>query len=157
MLTDAERRTIEADLGHYPDKRAACIEALKVVQSGRGWISDEALRDVAELLGLSVAELDGVATFFNQIYRKPVGKHVILLCDSVTCYLLGYERLQEELQTSLQCRLGGTSPDGAFTLLPTQCLGCCDRGPALMIDDDLHQELVAERIAPILATYRGET
>ncbi|MCL5097034.1 MAG: NAD(P)H-dependent oxidoreductase subunit E, partial [Candidatus Omnitrophica bacterium] len=81
MLTEAERSEIEAEFGHYATKQAVSIEALKVVQRHRGWVTDEALRDVAALLGMSPDELENVATFYNLIFRKPVGRHVILICN----------------------------------------------------------------------------
>ena len=87
-------------------KSAVGPEALKIVQKHRGWVSDESLRDVAELLDLPVAELESVATFYNLIYRKPVGRHVILICDSVSCWIMGYERLREHLTARLGITLG---------------------------------------------------
>jgi len=137
----------------YPQKRAACIEALKVVQQHRGWVSDEALDDVAELLEMTPDELDGVATFYNLIFRKPVGRHVILICDSVSCWIMGYDNLRDHLKSRLGIDLGGTTPDGRFTLLPSVCLGACDHAPVMMIDDDLHLDLTPERIDQILAGY----
>ena len=117
MLSPEERQEIEAEIAHYPDKRAVCIDAMKVVQHHRGWVSDEALGDVAELLEMSVDELDSVATFYNLIFRKPVGRHVIMVCDSVSCWIMGYDRVREHLISRLGIKLGETTPDGRFTLL----------------------------------------
>jgi NADH-quinone oxidoreductase subunit E len=153
MLTEEERREIEAELPHYPQKRAVCIEALKIVQRHRGWVSDESLQDLAELLEMTVDELDGVATFYNLLFRRPVGKHIILLCDSVTCWIMGYERLRQHLTARLGMQLGETSADGRFTLLPIVCLGTCDHAPALMIDNDLHRDLDLTKLDEILAKY----
>ena len=91
MLSDEQRREVLDELEHYPTKQAACIEALKIVQKHDGWVSDDALKEVAVLIGMPASELDSVATFFNLIYRRPVGKHVILLCDSVSCWLMAFE------------------------------------------------------------------
>ncbi len=153
MLSDEERHEIEAEVAIYPQKRAASIEALKVVQQHRGWVSDEALDDVAELLEMTPDELDGVATFYNLIFRKPVGRHVILICDSVSCWIMGYDNLLDHLKSRLGIDLGETTPDGRFTLLPSVCLGACDHAPVMMIDDDLHLDLTPERIDKILAGY----
>lgn len=154
MLTDEERREIEAELAHYGGrKQAVGIEAMRVVQRHRGWVSDEALRDVGELLEMTPAELDSTATFYNLIYRKPVGRHVILVCNSVSCWIMGYEGIRGELSRRLGIELGETTPDGRFTLLPVVCLGCCDHAPAMMIGDDLHQDLTPERLDEILASY----
>jgi NADH-quinone oxidoreductase subunit E len=153
MLTDEERQEIAAELPRYPEKRAACVEALKIVQRRRGWVSDESLREVAELLEMTPDELDGVATFYNLIFRRPVGRHVILLCDSVSCWIMGGTDLRQRLQERLQIRPGETTADGRFTLLPVVCLGACDRAPAMMIDDDLHGDLTAQRLDAILERY----
>jgi NADH-quinone oxidoreductase subunit E len=154
MLSDVERREIEAELQHYERKRAACIEALKIVQRHRGWVSDEGIHDLAALLEMTPDELDSVATFYNLIFRKPVGRHVVLLCDSVTCWIMGYEQLRERLTARLGVDLGETSADGQFTLLPIACLGACDHAPALMIGDELYRDLTPERLDDVLDRYR---
>lgn len=154
MLTEEERKEINAELADYEQKRALCIEALKIVQRHRGWVSDESIRDIAGFLDMTPDELDNVATFYNLIFRKPVGRHVIFICDSVSCWILGYEPLRRHLTERLGIHLGGTSADGRFTMLPIQCLGACDHAPALMIDDDLYRDLSAERIDEILEQYR---
>jgi NADH-quinone oxidoreductase subunit E len=154
MLSDVERREIEVELQHYEHKRAACIEALKIVQRHRGWVSDESIREVAALLEMTPDELDGVATFYNLIFRKPVGQHVILLCDSVSCWIMGCVRLREHLQARLGIRLGETAADGRFTLLPIVCLGACDHAPALMIDDELYRDVDPQKLDAVLERYR---
>lgn len=154
MLNKEERQEIEEELKQYEYKRAACIEALKILQRHRGWISDEGLHDLADILEMSVDELDNVATFYNLIFRQPVGEHVILLCDSVSCWLTGYEDIRQHLQDRLGVELGQTSEDGLFTLLPMVCLGTCDHAPAMMIDEELYQDLVPEKVDRILESYR---
>jgi NADH-quinone oxidoreductase subunit E len=153
MLTEEERREIEAEVPRYPQKKATCIEAMKIVQRHRGWVSDEALQGIGELLGMTVDELEGVASFYNLIFRKPVGRHVILICDSISCWIMGYDRMREHLTARLGINLGETTADGRFTLLPIDCLGACDHAPALMIDDDLHGDLDPEKIDEILNKY----
>jgi NADH-quinone oxidoreductase subunit E len=155
MLSDEERQAIEAEMPHYPDRRAVCIDALKIVQQHRGWVSDEGLADVAQFLQLPLAELDGVATFYNMIFRKPTGRHVILLCDSVSCWMLGYEGLREHLARRLGIAPGETSADGLFTLLPNVCLGACDHAPVMMIDDAHYQDLDPPGLDAILAAYKA--
>ena len=153
MLTDTERHEIESHLSQYPYKRAACIEALKIVQREHGWVSDEHLCDIAALLDMTPDELDNVATFYNLIFRKPVGRHPILLCDSVSCWILRCDSVREALRQRLGIGFGETSADGRFTLLPIQCLGACDRAPALMVDEDLHVAVAPESLDAILARY----
>ncbi len=154
MLSPEERREIEAEILHYPNKQAVCIDAMKIVQRHRGWISDESIRDLAEFLDMSADELDGVATFYNLIYRKPVGRHVILLCNSVSCWIMGYDRLRERLCHRLGIQFGETTAEGRFTLLPIVCLGTCDHAPALMIDNDLHRDLSPDSAEKVLENYR---
>jgi len=156
MLSDEERAEIEADLGRYPTRRAACVEALMSVQRRRGWVSDEDLKDVAGLLGMTPDELDGVATFYSLIFRKPVGRNVILLCDSITCWMMGFEGIQAELSRTLGIREGQTTADESFTLLPVPCLGACDRAPAMLVGRELHCDLVPEALGPILDSHRKD-
>lgn len=154
MLSEEEKKEIDAELRQYEYKRAACVDALKVVQRHRRWVSDESLREVADYLEMTAEELDKVATFYNLIFRKPVGRHVILVCDSVSCWLMGCERLQRKLSERLGVGWGETTSDGRFTLLPTVCLGACDRAPAMMIGGDLYGGVDAEQIDSVLQRHR---
>jgi NADH-quinone oxidoreductase subunit E len=153
MLSDDERREIEERMQRYEHKRAVCVDALKIVQEHRGWVSDEAIRDVAAFLEMTPDELDGVATFYSMIFRKPVGRHVILVCDSAPCWIMGYEQLLDVLKMHLGIVFGETTEDGRFTLLPVSCLGVCDHAPVMMIDDDLHLDLTSDQVEGILAQY----
>ncbi len=153
MLTPQEIDEIEREIAHYERKRAACIDALKIVQRRRGWVSDDALRGIAALLGMSVDELDAVATFYNLIYRRPVGRHVVHLCDSVSCWLAGTEALTARLGERFGVGLGETDPEGRFTVLPIPCLGCCDRAPAMLVDGNLHTDLDPDRLDDTLERY----
>jgi NADH-quinone oxidoreductase subunit E len=153
MLTDEEKNEIEAGVHEYEQRQAACIDALKIVQRHRGWISDEAVKDISEFLDMTPDELDSVATFYSHIYRRPVGQHVILICDSVSCWIMGYERILKYLQTKLGIGLGETTTDGRFTLLPVACIGACDKAPAVIIDNDIFSNLDERKIDDILAQY----
>ena len=115
MLTGEERRLIEAILPLYETKAAAAVESMRVLQDSRGWVSDEALADLVELLEVSAEELDSLATFYSMIFRQPVGRHVIMVCSSVCCWILGYEEIVGYLRERLGVELGGTSSDGRFT------------------------------------------
>jgi len=153
MLTEEEKREIEAELQEYEQKNAARIEAMKIVQRHRGWLSDEAIRDISEFLGMTPDELDGVATFYSLIFRKPIGQHVILVCDSVSCWIMGYEKILQHLKTRLSIELGETSADGRFTLLPVACIGACYEAPAIIIDKTVYGNLDETKIEDILAQY----
>ena len=153
MLTKEEKHEIDEAIRLVPVRKAAGIEAMKIVQERRRWVSDESLNDIALYMGMSVEELDSVATFYNMIFRKPVGRHIILLCDSISCWIMGYENIQEYFKKQLGIGLGETTVDGRFTLLPNVCLGTCDCAPALMIDNDLHRNLTIDQLEEILKKY----
>lgn len=153
MLTQEEITAIEQELAHYDRRRAACIDALKIVQQRRGWVPDDALRGIADLLHMSVDELDAVATFYNLIYRRPVGRHVVHICDSVSCWLLGSERLTDRIGEHYDVRPGETTADDRFTILPIPCLGCCDRAPAMLVDGNLHTDVDPDEAHELLERY----
>jgi NADH-quinone oxidoreductase subunit E len=153
MLTPEERAEIEAEFPRYPNRKAVCIDAMRIVQKHRGWLSDDALRDIGELLGMSAADLDGVATFYNLLFRHPVGRHILYLCNSVSCWIMGSDMQCSHLSERLHVAPGETTADGRFTLLPIVCLGACDHAPVMMIDDDTHLDLTPERIDRILERY----
>lgn len=150
MLTAEEKSEIDHEITKFPIKRSACLEALAIVQKHRRYVSDEALQSVAKYLDMSPTELDGIATFYNLIYRKPVGKKVVRICDSVSCFIMGYDKIRARIEQELQIKLGQTTPDQEFTLLPTPCLGTCDHAPALMINDSLFRDLNEDNVVQIL-------
>ena len=154
MLSPDEMSEIDREAANYPKREAVCIDAMRIVQRHRGWVSDESIRDIATHLGMSTTDLDSVATFYNLIFRKPVGRHVIMMCDSVSCWMMGYDRMRAHLHERLGIGLGQTTPDKRFTLLPIVCLGCCDRAPAMMVDDDLHTNLNLDTLDAALEIYR---
>jgi NADH-quinone oxidoreductase subunit E len=154
MLTAEERTEIDHAIKMVPVKKAAGIEALKIVQHHRRWISDESLRDVAAYMEMSAEELDSVATFYNLLFRQPVGRHIILICDSISCWVMGYEGLLSEMTAKLNINLGQTTEDGKFTMLPNCCLGTCDCAPAFMIDNDLYRNVTVDQLDSILSKYK---
>lgn len=154
MLTLEEKNEIDAEVKKFEVRQSACLEALMIVQHHRGYVSDDALKSVADYLGMSATELDGIATFYNLIYRKPTGRHVVRLCDSISCHILGYEAVKKKICEHLNVQYGQMTQDGAFTVLPTQCLGCCDKSPAMLIGDDLHTHLTPDGAIAVLESYR---
>lgn len=152
-LSREEIDAIEAEAAHLPQRQSAAIEALRIVQTKRGWVSDESLAAIARRLDMSVDALDAVATFYNLIFRKPVGRHVVMYCDSVSCYVMGCDRIRGGLEATLEVAPGGTTADQRFTLLPTVCLGACDRAPVIMVDDDLHLNVSPEGLDEVLRRY----
>jgi len=154
MLTEEEKNEIEEEIRNYPYRAVACIDALKIVQQHRGWVSDESVKDIAHYLGMANEEVDGVATFYSRIYRKPVGKNVILICDGVSCMIMGYESLYEYISGKIGIRFGETTADGLFTLLPISCLGDCDHAPAMIINNDHFNGLTVKKIDELLDKYK---
>ncbi|HEU0198130.1 MAG TPA: NADH-quinone oxidoreductase subunit NuoE [Nevskiaceae bacterium] len=148
-----DRAAIEREKPNYDHPRAVVIEALKIVQARDGWVCDEAIHAIAEVLGVGDSDVEGVATFYNLIFRQPVGRHVIKICDSIGCFLCGYEELQKAFSKRLGIGFGETTSDNRFTLLPIVCLGACDRAPVLMIDEDTHFNVKTTDIDALLERY----
>jgi NADH-quinone oxidoreductase subunit E len=155
-LTADEIGEIEHELELYPDKRAVGLEALKIVQKHQGWVSDESLLAISKYLDIPPADLEGVATFFNLVYRHQVGENVMLFCNSVSCWIMGCDNLKAHIKNKLDIDFGETTPDGDFTLLPVPCLGDCDRAPVMMVGRDLHRNLTCEKIDEIILDYRNK-
>ncbi|WP_312905025.1 NADH-quinone oxidoreductase subunit NuoE [Stutzerimonas nitrititolerans] len=154
VLSETERSAIEHEMHHYEDSRAASIEALKIVQKARGWVPDGACDAIGEILGIPASDVEGVATFYSQIFRVPVGRHIIRVCDSMTCYIGGHESVLDSIRNEIGIEPGQTSTDGRFTLIPVCCLGNCDKAPALMIDDDTFGDVQPGGVAQLLEAYQ---
>jgi NADH-quinone oxidoreductase subunit E len=154
MLTEEEIQKINAELAYCATKQSASVEALNIVQRHRGWVSDDAIKGVAAILDMTADELDAVATFYSFIFRKPVGRHIILVCDSISCWVMGYNPLLDGIMKKLGIGFGETTGDSRFTLLPISCLGACDRAPAMMVDEDLYGPVTPEMMDSILERYK---
>ncbi len=153
MLTEQIKQEINAELAHCATKQAASVDALNIIQRYHGWVSDEHLREAAALLDMSPTELDAVATFYSFIFRRPVGRHVILVCDSISCWVMKYNPLLDILRDRIGIAFGETTSDNRFTLLPVSCLGACDRAPAMMVDEYLYGPVTQDMINSILNKY----
>ena len=153
MLSDTERQELEEAVKHYPEKRGAAIDALLTVQRRRGWISDDTLLEIAQFLEITAEDLDSIATFYSLVFRKPVGRHVAFVCDSISCWIKGCEQVQERMKTLYGVDLGQTTSDGRLTVLPIACLGHCEQAPALMIDQDVYGDVTPEKIERIVEKY----
>ena len=153
-LSETERSAIEHEMHHYEDPRAASIEALKIVQKERGWVPDGAADAIGAILGIPASDVEGVATFYSQIFRQPVGRHIIRVCDSMTCFIGGHENVLGSIKSELGIVPGQTTADGRFTLLPVCCLGNCDKAPAMMIDDETFGDVQPEGVAQLLENFQ---
>jgi NADH-quinone oxidoreductase subunit E len=152
-LSPEETAEIAAEIAHVPEPASAMIEALRIVQRHRGWVSDQSVAAIARMLGTSTAAVDSVATFYNLIFRKQVGRHVVMYCDSVSCYVMGCDKLRAALERKLGIVPGETTSDGRFTLLPIVCLGACDHAPVMMIDEDLIEDVEPPMLDAVFGRY----
>lgn len=153
VLSAEEVEEIEAECKHLPDRKSAAIDAMMIVQKHRGWVSDESLNAIARLLDMPASVLDGIATFYNLIFRQPVGRHVVMVCDSVSCYVMGADGLRKQVEEYLGIGMGETTGDDRFTLLPIVCLGACDRAPTMMIGEELIGNVSADRFDEIFGRF----
>lgn len=133
------------------------MEVMKELQRHYGWLTDEAVTEAADLLGLSPLQIEELATFYEMIYRRPVGRTVVHVCDSISCWAVGGETLLRHLEQLLGVTVGGTTDDGAFTLLPCSCLGNCGDGPAMMIGERLYGRLTPESAGELFEQFEQDS
>lgn len=138
----------------YPSTGAILLPALYLAQKEFGWLSPEAMGFVAETLNISGATVKGVATFYAMYKNKPMGRHLIQLCTNVSCMIFGAERLVDLLSEKYGLAPGGTSEDGRFSLVIMECIGSCDRAPAMLVNTDFHYDLTETNILDILERYK---
>lgn len=151
MLSDKAKTEIKTLMAKYPDKRSAIMPALHLAQREVGWLPDEAIQDVADLLELTTTEVNSVATFYTMFAREKPGKHTVFFCTDLPCALRGADEMMEHIEHKLGCKAGQTSADGKITLRDAECLGGCDHAPVMLIDGVEHQQdLTNEKIDEIL-------
>lgn len=156
--TPENQATFNELVTHYPDnqRKSAILYALFLVQKQQGYISGASMRFVAEQIRCTPAEVEDVVSYYTMFYTKPVGKYVLNVCRTLSCALLGAERVTEELSAKLGITPGHTTPDGMFTLMEVECLGACDRAPVLMINDDgWHERLTPEQVGKFVDDLRA--
>ncbi len=151
LSTEAKERIVQLK-SRYPQSKSALLPALHLAQREHdGWLSDEVLAEVAQVMGLPPAEVRSVASFYTMFNRRPVGKHLVQVCTNLSCSLLGADHIVEHLKRKLGIEVGETTPDGLFTLLEVECLGSCGTAPMMQVDDVYHEDLTEEKIDQILA------
>jgi len=156
LLTTAQIETFTAQVAALEHPRELVVDLLRAVQDNHGWVPDAGVELVGQLLGLTPLEVEEIATFYDKIYRRPVGRYPIHVCDSICCWSRGGEELAAHLQLTLGIAPGETTADGLFTLLPTCCLGVCGRAPAMMIGRDSYGPLQPADVDRILEGLRQE-
>ncbi|CAL4319331.1 NADH-quinone oxidoreductase subunit NuoE [Buchnera aphidicola] len=154
FLSKHEIKEIKIARSHYPNSQAAIIECLKIVQKYRRWVCNNSIKEISKILKISSSEIESIATFYNQIFRKPVGKNIIRICDSFVCFIMGYKKIKNFLCKSLKINYGETTQDNKFTLLPTCCLGACDKGPVIMINKEIYFFIKKSSVVNILGKYK---
>lgn len=155
VLSPATRARIEELMARYPKPRSAILPALHAVQEELGWCPEEAQAEVAEMFGMPAAEVRSLVTFYYMYHRQPMGRHVIKICRSISCWLRGSERLQKQLEDELGIGLGQTTPDGAFSLVGGECLAGCCGAPVLQINDRFFENAEEDRVKELLKELRA--
>ena len=150
MIPEKLKKELEVRVASAITPREAAVDVMKEVQNHYGWLTDEGVVETAEILGLSPLQVEELATFYEMIYRRSVGKKVIKICDSISCWTMGDEELMAHLVNRLGVEPGGTTTDGMFTLLPCSCLGNCGNAPAMMVGENMYENLTQEKADEIL-------
>jgi len=157
MLSQQTKTEIQKLTTQYPDKRSVVMPALHLAQHEIGWLPDEAIQEIGDLLGLSKTEVNGVATFYTMYAREKPGRHTLMFCTDLPCALRGADEMLEHLEHTLGCQAGQTSPDGAITLKEAECLGGCNHAPVMLIDGQRHaQDLTREKLDEIVEQLKKE-
>jgi NADH-quinone oxidoreductase subunit E len=156
MLSERGLEKLREKVAQSDHPRELAVDVMYTVQKHYGYMSDEALQEAAQILGMTPLEVEELATFYDFIYREPVGKYVIRICDSTICTIQGYQSVVDYLCKRLNISLGGTTKDGMFTLLPACCIGYCDHAPAMLINGKLYGPLTPEFMDRVLEELREQ-
>ncbi len=154
MISDETKRRFDDLVKRYPEKRSALIPILHEVQAEVGYLSPEAIESVAGFLGLSAADVMSVASFYDMLNLEPVGKHMIYVCQNLSCSLLGAEQLIRHLENRLGIRMGETTPDGLITLKRMECLASCGTAPAIQVDGIFYERMTTRKVDELLEKLR---
>jgi NADH-quinone oxidoreductase E subunit len=153
-LSDSAMKEVAEALSHYPNKRSAVLPVLWIVQREHGWVSPGHLKLAAQLVELPESEVFGVATFYTMFNLKPVGKYHLQLCMTLSCSLMGSDRLFRHLERKLGVGHGETTTDGRFTLRKVECLAACGGGPCMQVNFDYHENLDEAKVDALLENLR---
>jgi NADH-quinone oxidoreductase subunit E len=156
MIPEAARKQFDELLARYPEKRSALIPILQEVQVEVGHLSSAAIEWVAGYLSLSPADVMSVASFYDMLELEPVGRHMIYVCQNLTCTLLGAEKLIRHLEGKLGIRMGETTPDGKITLKRMECLAACGTAPAIQVDGEYYHQMTPEKLDALLDTLQRD-
>ena len=141
-------------LTRYPTKMAGLLPALWMVQEDRGWVSEPAMTEVAQLLDLTPAYVKGVVTFYTMYHQHPVGKYFVQVCTTSPCLCAGADKVVESFLEHTGCSdLGLTSPDGKYTVIEVECLGACGFATPVLVDEDFIERVTPETVPALVAKY----
>jgi len=154
MIPEALKKSLQERVAAAVTSREAAVDVMKELQAHYGWLTDEAVGEAAALLGLSPLQVEELATFYEMIYRRPVGKKVIHVCDSISCWCADCDGIMAHLKERLGVGLGGTSADGMFTLIPCCCMGMCGDSPSMSVGGTAYGKLTPELVDEILELER---
>lgn len=154
VFTGETRKKLDELLTRYPNKQAALLPALWMLQDARGWVSEPGIAEVAEVLDLTPAYVQGVVTFYTMYHQHPVGKHFIQVCTTTPCGVCGAEDVVKAFLDQTGCKeLGVTSPDGKYTVIEVECLGACGFATPVMVNADFLESITPETVADVLKKY----
>ncbi len=154
VFTGARREELDTILSRYPTKMAALLPALWMVQDMHGWVSEQAVEEVAQVLELTPAYVKGVLSFYTMYHQHPVGKHFVQVCTTTPCNVCGAEDVVQAFLEHTGCgELGLTSADGRFTVIEVECLGACGFATPVMINNECIESVTPERVARIVAEH----
>ena len=156
--TPENQAKFDENVTHYPsdERKSAILYALYLAQNQLGYLTAAAMQHVAQQIGCTAAEVEDVVSYYTMFYTRPVGKYVVNVCRTLSCALLGAERVTEELSAALGIKPGETDPTGTFTLVEVECLGACDRAPVVMVNDEWHERLSPEQAAKFIEEIRAK-
>jgi NADH-quinone oxidoreductase E subunit len=155
MISEAAQERMRAAVAKYPVARSALLPVLRIAQEEEGYITPEGLRVASEVIGIKEDEVEMVASFYAMYFKQPVGKRVVKVCTSISCYLRGCDQLMHQLEAGLSVKRGETRADGEFTLLGVECLASCGTAPVLQVNDEFEENVTPDRAKALMTEWQG--
>src|SRR5437763_3564265 len=156
MISEQAKQRMRDLALRYPAARSAVMPALYIAQQEEGYITQEALQAVAEAIGLTVDDVESIATFYTMYYQKPPGRKIIKVCTSISCYLRNCDALVEHLEQRLGIKRGETTADGNYTLMTTECLASCGTAPVLQVNGEFVENVTFEMADALIDEWNRE-
>jgi NADH-quinone oxidoreductase E subunit len=156
MISEQAKQRMRELAARYPMARSAVMPSLYIAQQEEGYITQEALQAVAEAIGMTVDDVESVATFYTMYYQHPPGKKVIKVCTSISCYLRNCDALVSHLEQRLGIKRSETTPDGSYTLMTTECLASCGTAPVLQVNNEFVENVTPEMVDALIEEWNRE-